>query len=151
MTDEMQTESLKDEMTNIVEEARMVIPGAQALFGFQTLAVFNNRFDDLPDNGKVVYLIALGLLTLAIALFMTPAAYHRLAEPGQVSRRIISLSSRAITLGMVPLLLAFSIDIYVVVVVGTENPVVGLVAAVATMICLVSLWFGFPLVNRWLR
>ena len=151
MNDEMQTESLKDEMTNIVEESRMVIPGAQALFGFQTLAVFNDRFDDLPENGKVTYLIALGLLTLAIALLMAPAAYHRLAEPGQVSRRMICFSSRAITFGMVPLLLAFSIDVYVVVLVGVANPLIGLVASVTTMICLFTLWFGFPIAYRWLR
>ncbi|TLG71825.1 hypothetical protein [Methylocystis sp. B8] len=27
-----------------IEEARMVLPGIQALFGFQLIAVFNNRF-----------------------------------------------------------------------------------------------------------
>jgi hypothetical protein len=61
-------ESLKDEMRNVVEEARMVIPGIQALFGFQTMAVFNNRFEDLPQPAVVAYLIGLGLLALAIGL-----------------------------------------------------------------------------------
>ncbi|GAC1430502.1 MAG: hypothetical protein NVSMB6_29390 [Burkholderiaceae bacterium] len=39
-------------MTSVVEEARMVIPGVQALFGFQTIAVFNNQFGELSDVGK---------------------------------------------------------------------------------------------------
>ena len=52
---------------------------------------------------------------------------------------------------MVPLLLAFSIDVYVVVLVGVTNPLIGLVAAATTLICLFTLWFVFPIANRWLR
>jgi hypothetical protein len=46
--DAKEKESLKEEMTSVIEEARMVIPGVQALFGFQTMAVFNVRFEGLP-------------------------------------------------------------------------------------------------------
>jgi hypothetical protein len=31
-----------------IDEARMVLPGIQALFGFQLIAVFNERFAQLP-------------------------------------------------------------------------------------------------------
>ncbi len=30
-----------------IEEARMVLPGIQALFGFQLIAAFNQRFSEL--------------------------------------------------------------------------------------------------------
>jgi hypothetical protein len=66
----VERDSLKDEMRTVVEEARMVIPGVQALFGFQTMAVFNNRFGDLPTSGLMAYLAGLGLLALAIGLLM---------------------------------------------------------------------------------
>jgi hypothetical protein len=75
---EKEKESLKDEMRNVIEEARMVIPGIQALFGFQTMGVFNNRFEDIADSSKLIYLVALGLLVVSMGLLMTPAAYHRL-------------------------------------------------------------------------
>jgi hypothetical protein len=45
--DEVEQESLKDEIANLIEEARMVLPGIQALFGFQLIAVFNDGFRDL--------------------------------------------------------------------------------------------------------
>jgi hypothetical protein len=44
----MKTESnsLKDQFRDVVAEARMLLPGLQALFGFQTVAAFNQRFTE---------------------------------------------------------------------------------------------------------
>ncbi len=39
---EVQRLSLEEEARHILEEARMVIPGIHALFGFQLVAVFNH-------------------------------------------------------------------------------------------------------------
>lgn len=145
-------ESLKDEMASVIEEARMVIPGIQALFGFQTIAVFNNRFEDLPGSGKWAYLVALGFLALGMGLLMTPAAYHRLAERGRVSRRMISLSSNLITAGMIPLMLALAIDVYVVLLAAVDSPELGFYGGIATVCVLSGLWFLFPLAkNKILR
>ena len=141
-------ESLRDDLRNVLEEARMVLPGIQALIGFQTMAVFNQRFAAMPDEVKSAYLVALGLLILGMGLLMTPAAYHRLAERGQVSLRMINLSSILITAGMVPLMLAFAIDVYVVAVAAIDNSTVGAGAAVATVVFLTGLWFVFPLAKK---
>ena len=43
----VETESLHQEAQQMIEEARMVLPGIQTLFGFQLIAVFNNRFQEL--------------------------------------------------------------------------------------------------------
>src|SRR4029077_15687373 len=45
MAEEDERESLETEVEQALEEARMVLPGIQALFGFQLIAVFNQRFD----------------------------------------------------------------------------------------------------------
>lgn len=141
-------ESLKDDMRNVLEEARMVLPGIQALIGFQTMAVFNQRFANMPDEVKSSYLVALGLLILGMGLLMTPAAYHRLAERGQVSLRMINLSSTLITAGMVPLMLAFAIDVYVVTVAAIGNGTIASIGALATVAFLTGLWFLFPLAKK---
>jgi cobalamin synthase len=146
--DAKEKESLKEEMTSVIEEARMVIPGVQALFGFQTMAVFNVRFEGLPDSGRWAYLAALGCLALATALLMTPAAYHRVAERGQVSRRLIDLSSNLITAGMIPLTFAFAIDVYVVILAAVDSARIGVCGALATACVLAGLWFWFPLAKR---
>jgi hypothetical protein len=145
---EAEKETLKDAMRTVIEEARVIIPGIQALFGFQTMAVFNNRFDGMPAEIKAAYLVALGLLVVAIGLLMTPAAYHRLAERGWVSRTMINHSSILITAGLVPLMIALPIDVYVVVVAAIDNGTVGLWAAAATFVFLAGLWFAFPLSQK---
>lgn len=145
---ESQRETLKEEMTSVIEEVRMVIPGAQALFGFQTLAVFNARFEALPEFGRWVYLVALGLLTLAVALLMAPAAYHRLVERGNVSRELIDLSSMLVTVGMIPLMLAFAIDVGVVFLAVSHSAALALCSGFVTGGVLSILWFLFPLAKR---
>ncbi len=143
-----QEQSLKDDMRNMLEEARMILPGIQALIGFQTMAVFNTRFEKLPVAIEEAYLVALGLLILSMGLLMTPAAYHRLAERGKVLRRMIKLSSKFITTGMVPLMLAFAIDAYVVTMAAIDNSTVATIGAICTVIILGGLWFLFPLTRK---
>jgi hypothetical protein len=69
----MKTElnSLKDQFRNVVEEARMLLPGLQALFGFQTIAVFNQRFDELALLERNSHLVALTLVIISVALLLT--------------------------------------------------------------------------------
>jgi hypothetical protein len=52
-----QRESLADEMRAILEEARMVLPGIQALFGFQLVAVFNGRFEEITTGLQAIHLV----------------------------------------------------------------------------------------------
>lgn len=42
-----EAETLKEELSNILGECRILLPAIQALFGFQTIAVFNERFEQL--------------------------------------------------------------------------------------------------------
>jgi len=96
--EEVSSEALEREANHVIEEARMVLPGIQALFGFQLVAVFNNRFETaLSPQEQTLHLAALVLVTLAIVLIMAPAAYHRQAERGRVSRYFIDLASNLLT------------------------------------------------------
>ena len=41
---------LEKAVTYALEDARMILPGIQALFGFQLVAVFNERFAEIFDE-----------------------------------------------------------------------------------------------------
>jgi len=58
------------------------------------MAIFNQRFEALSSPQQLLHFASLVLVTLAVALVMTPAAYHRIAGPGTVSRRFISQIAR---------------------------------------------------------
>ena len=107
--------SLNDAATHVLEECRTVVPGMQALFGFQLIAVFSTSFkQDLTNTERVLHLAALLLVAIAIALVMAPAALHRQSEPMSVSRRFIHESSTLLMSSMVPLAIGMSLDVYVI-------------------------------------
>src|SRR5262245_48571408 len=106
--------TLDQEAKNLLEEARMVLPGIQALFGFQLIAVFNQRFTDLTAGEQLIHLLALTLVAFSVAIIMTPAAYHRQAERGQISSYFIELASMLVALAMLPLAAGICLDLFVV-------------------------------------
>jgi hypothetical protein len=76
-----------------IEEARMVLPGIQALFGFQLIAAFSDRFHELEPQVQALHFLALVLIAVAIAIIMALAAYHRLVERGSISAFFVRLAS----------------------------------------------------------
>ena len=131
----------------IVREARMVLPGVQALFGFQMIAVFNERFEQLPQGLQYLHFAALCLCALAMALVMTPAAYHRLAERGFLTHDFADLASRCIACAMIALACSFSLDVFMV---GERVGGMRLAAASAVPLLLLflGLWILWPLHGR---
>jgi len=137
--------SLDSAAAHLLEECRMVLPGIQALFGFQLIAVFNQRFDEkLSDAGQMVHLVAIVLTTLSMALVMTPAALHRQAEPREVSERFLWMASNMVLAGMFPLALAVGLDAYVVASVVLENNALAAVLAIALVAVFAFLWLVLP-------
>jgi hypothetical protein len=128
----------------LLEECRMVLPGIQALFGFQMVAVFNSRFAEALSRGQqAIHLIAIFLTAVAIALIMTPAAYHRQTHPEKVTRTFLKGSTRLVLWSMPPLLLALCSDFYLVgslIIPG----IIPLMGAAALGLVFFSLWFVLP-------
>src|SRR3982074_963763 len=89
---------------HILEECRMVLPGIQALFGFQLIAVFNDGFaEKLSAVQQRIHLASIILTVIAVALVMTPAALHRQIDPLSVTRRFIWSSTILLLLSLLPL------------------------------------------------
>lgn len=126
----------------------MVLPGIQALFGFQLIAVFNQSFHSLPTLEQQLHYGAIVLVTVAIAIIMTPAAYHRLAEQTTVSSFFISFASRLIAVAMVPLASAISLDVYIVGVALVGRGLVSAGIALGLFSVFAVLWFVLPFAIR---
>src|SRR4051812_26598105 len=102
----------------LLEESRMVLPGVQALFGFQLTAVFSEGFSEkLSETQQQLHLLAITLIVLAVIFIMAPAAYHRQSSPQEASEHFLRLATRLMMAGMVPLTLGLSIDVYLLAVV----------------------------------
>jgi len=144
-------ETLEEEATHTTDEARMLLPGVQAVLGFQLVAVTNQRFVLFTPVEQALYLAAFLLLALAMGLIMAPAAYHRQAERGKVTRRFVDLSSMLLTLAMVPLIAAFCLDTYLVARLILEERTMSAIVAGIVAIVLAGLWYGLPAICRRLK
>lgn len=127
----------------LLDECRMVLPGIQALFGFQLIAVFAEQFAARLSGGEQrLHLAAITLTAVAVGLIMTPAAIHR-HSARKVTDVFIRASSRLLVASMVPLALSLCLDFYLIGVVVTGRH--GFAAGAAALLALYGvLWFVLP-------
>lgn len=138
---------LPEATEEMLGESRMVLPGLQALFGFQLIAVFSTRFSiDLTRGEQQLHLLAIGLVAVAVALVMGTAAYHRQTGPRRVSVGFLRLASRLLLWAMVALMVALGLDFYLIARVILHNPQISLILSVALLAWFSLVWFVLP---RW--
>src|SRR5690348_15148733 len=140
-------EKLDAEMRNIMEEARVILPGVQALFGFQTIAVFNERFADLDIDAKLCHVVGLAMVVITIGMIMTPAIYYR-ACVGRVTQHMARVSSLLLRRGVLPLAIGLALEMYTVLFVVSEHRGLSSAATVATLLLFASLWYVLPRLGR---
>ena len=140
--------SVKDKIGHVLLESRMVLPGAQALLGFQIAIILQESFDALPASSKLVHLVSLACVALSIFLLMTPAAYHRIVEEGEETEHFHTVASRLLLVASVPLALGLTGDCFVVVRKVLDSVPMALVAAGLNLLLCLGLWFGLSLVQR---
>jgi len=148
--DERPPTPLHIKIEQMLTEARVVLPGAQALFGFQLAIVLSQSFETLSDLSRLVHAVSLGLVALAVMLLMAPAAYHRIVYAGEDTQDMHRVGSALVTAATAPLALGLAGDIYVVIgkIIG---PATGLAAAAFGLLVLVGLWYGYPLAVALMR
>ena len=139
----------KDAASHVLDECRMVLPGIQALFGFQLIAFFNQGFTDkLSESQQALHLGATIAVAVAAGLVMTPASLHRQAEQMSVSRRFIATASAFLLASMVPLSLGICADVYLVSHMVLKDTAPALAIAGGLFLFLVLFWLVFPRVWR---
>lgn len=143
--------SLTDKIKQVLTEARVVLPGTQALLGFDLIAFLSPSFDKLPAQLQMTHLAALGFTAVSAVLLMTPPAYHRIAEGGEESIRFLQLASGFVIAAMAFLALGLASDLYVVLAKATHSQPWSIGLSVLSLIVLCAFWFLYPLCARQLR
>ena len=139
---------LHDKIDQVLTEARVVLPGAQALLGFELITMLMEEFDKLPPSSKYVHLISLALMGLTVILLMAPAAYHRIVEQGEDTEHFHNVASRLLLIAMIPLPMGICGDLFVVIRKVTESTVSGIIGAAGALVLFYGLWFGFTAYRR---
>jgi uncharacterized protein DUF6328 len=146
--DDMERSSIDKKIRHVLTEARMILPGAQAMLGFQLAVTLMEAFQELPRAGQLVHVAGMLLTALAVVLLMSPAAYHRIAEEGEETERFHRVASRFIVAALVPLALSMSAELGIVAYRLTESVGRSVALGGAALVVLLGAWFGFSLVAR---
>lgn len=129
----------------LIEECRMILPGIQALFGFQLIAVFNSTFDEkLTPLEQKLHLLAIGLVGVAIVIIMIPAASHRQTGAQDISQRFIRLATRLMLFSMVPLMFSICLELYLISHIVLQDSRLSLAITASLFLVFLLLWFGLP-------
>jgi hypothetical protein len=140
--------ALHTRIEQMLTEARVILPGAQALLGFQLIVMMTKAFDELPPTGRVLHLVALLNLVLAVILLISPAAVHRLSFGGRDDPRLQSIGSVLITMALLPLACAISCDVWIALTRLFGETVASWGGGVAVLFSLLGLWYIFPLLIK---
>ncbi|HXI22496.1 MAG TPA: DUF6328 family protein [Pyrinomonadaceae bacterium] len=143
-----QRTSLKDKIDQALTEARVVLPGAQALLGFQLVTIFMDGFDKLPNSSKYIHMISLTLMAVTMVFLMTPAAFHRIAAKGEESERVQAVASWFLIAAMTTLPLGIAGDVYILFLKVTRSVLASRAVAGGVLIFFYALWFGYTSYRR---
>jgi Family of unknown function (DUF6328) len=135
---------LRARIEQLLTEARVILPGAQALFGFQLAIVLTQSFDQLPNLSRSVHAASLCLVAIAVMMLMAPAPYHRIVYAGEDTEDMYRVGSALVTAATVPLGLGLTGDVYVVIAKISQSFAIGSLAAGLAFALLSGLWYVYP-------
>ncbi len=144
MNQEQETH-LSTRVKQVLIECRVVLPGAQALLGFQLIIMWMTAFYKIPPVWKRLHLASLTSVAVCTILLIMPAAYHRIVEQGEDSEMLHHITAQALLWSMVFLALGICGDFYVVSRVAGISRWPGIIMAVALLALFFGAWFGYAL------
>ena len=145
---EMEKTPIHKKVEQVLTEARVVLPGAQALLGFQFATIMLEAFDKLPLLSKYIHMLSLALMGLSVILLMTPAAFHRIAERGEDTERFHTVASRLLLASMITLPIGICGDLFVVVRKVTNDSTLSAAGSFFALVVFYGLWFGFTIYRK---
>jgi hypothetical protein len=142
---------LDAQVDQLLTEARLIIPGAQALLGLQLAVTLTRAFTQLPPNARIAHAAALCCVGLAIILLMAPASLHRIAFGGQDNVDFVKIGSWFVVAAPLPLAFGMAFDAYVAALRALDSAAAAGLLALAAITVLLGFWYAFPLWRRFAR
>lgn len=105
---ESKKEQLEREHSELLEELRSLIPGAEVLFGFLLAIRFTNNFDKLTLVQERVYYGTLLSTAFALVMLLAPAAFHRIRFRDDDKEALVKKGNREAIAGTAGIALAFT-------------------------------------------
>jgi hypothetical protein len=141
---ESEQERVDRNLQEMLGELRVALPGVQVLFAFLLVVPFNQRFGQVTEFQKTVYLITLLVTAASSICLIAPSAHHRLEFRRQDKENIVRFGNRIVVAGLALLAIAMTGAVLFVtdVVYDTTTTIA---AATGVALAFGLIWYAIPL------
>lgn len=144
---ETELERYDRNLTELMGELRVALPGVQVLFAFLLVAPFNQRFGTVSTFERWLYFTTLMWTLLASMLLIAPTLTHRLSFQRGDKPYVVRSANRMTILGLCSFAVAMTSAILLI----THylfGPLTAIITTVVVFIAFASIWFALPLRRR---
>lgn len=145
--EETQAERYDRNLTELMGELRVALPGVQVLFAFLLVAPFNQRFGTVSEFERKLYFATLMLTLLASILLIAPVVIHRLEFRQGEKGYIVQTSNRLVLAGLTTLAIAMTSAVTLITHFLFGGPT-AIVTAVVAVLAFALTWYALPLRRR---
>ncbi len=121
--------------------------GTQILTGFLLAVAFQPRFTDMDELQRDLYVVLVALAAVATILALAPVGMHRALFGRRRKPDLVRIAARIVRIDLV-VIGALTIGVTTLIVDFTVDRTAGIIALVAAVVLVVSLWVGLPRVMR---
>jgi uncharacterized protein DUF6328 len=145
--DETESERVDRNLGELLQELRVALPGVQVLFAFLLTIPFNQRFAELTENQKTIYLTTLLATMVSAVLLIAPTAYHRLTFRQQQKPHLVLLANRLSIIGLGFLALSMT-GVVLLITDFLFSTIVTVACTSFAALMFGSFWYALPLSRR---
>jgi amino acid transporter len=138
---ESTAERVDRNLTELLSELRVALPGVQVLFAFLLVVPFNQRFGAADALARTTYFVTLLLAAAASIFLIAPSFHHRLLFRRRRKERVVLTGNALALVGLVLLALAMT-GVVLMVTEFLFGPFVGGLASAAVACLFGTVWFG---------
>lgn len=136
------------DLTDLLGELRVLLPGAQTLTAFLVILPFNGGFAEIREEEKIVYAITFICSVISLIIFTAPAAQHRMQRPLRDREEFKNLASRLIVIGLIPLSMAIVLSAQLVMSEVVVNRLLSWSIAAGLGLLIIALWWIMPRIRH---
>lgn len=144
---ETEDERADRNLSDLLQELRVALPGVQVLFAFLLTVPFSQRFSELSKFQQWLYFGVMITVALATVMLVAPTAGHRILFRRQQKEFIVTLSNTLALVGLLLLAIAMTGVIALIsdFIFGTTTAVISTVVMAAAFL---GFWFFGPIRRR---
>src|ERR1700716_3703024 len=105
---------LERRLKTALDETRLLILGAQVLFGFAFQGAFQDLFGELPGVSRFTHCAGLLLFLAAVSLLIAPSLHHQIAYRGETRFGALDAATLFSRYSLLPLTLGLGVFAFVV-------------------------------------